>query len=58
LQRNKHAILASGLDPKLRRLRQLQAIRSNCEKKLIKALEDIETYWERVNAAIEGPECR
>jgi hypothetical protein len=52
LERNKAAILASGIDPDLKRLRRLQAIKSAQEKKFIKSVESIEYYWERVFAAI------
>jgi hypothetical protein len=52
LERNKEAILASGIDPELKRLRRLQAIKSGQEKKYKKALESIEYYWESVFEAI------
>jgi len=52
LERNKAAILASGIDPDLKRLRRLQAIKSGQEKKFIKAVESIEYYWETVFAKI------
>jgi hypothetical protein len=57
LERNKAAILASGIDPDLKRLRRLQAIKSGQEKKFIKAVESIEHYWECVFAAIEEKEA-
>ena len=41
MERNKAAILASGIDPDLKRLRRLQAIKSGQEKKFIKAVESI-----------------
>jgi hypothetical protein len=53
LQRNKAAIIASGNDPDLKQLRRLQWVRSNQEKKYVKALEDIEDYWEKVFKSIE-----
>lgn len=53
MERNKASILASGIDPELKRLRRLQAIKSTQEKKFIKAVESIEHYWETVFAAIE-----
>ena len=53
MERNKAAIIASGNDPDLRKLRRLLSIRSNQEKKYVKALEDIEDYWERVFASLE-----
>ena len=52
MERNKAAILASGIDPDLKRLRRLQAIKSGQEKKFIKAVESIEYYWESVFSAI------
>ena len=52
MERNKEAILASGIDPELKRLRRLQAIKSGQEKKYKKALESIEYYWESVFEAI------
>ena len=51
MKRNKATILASGVDPDLRKLRRLQAVKSAHEKKLLKALNDIEDYWEKVFAA-------
>jgi hypothetical protein len=56
LERNKAAILASGIDPDLKRLRRLQAIKSGQEKKFLKAVESIEHYWECVFAAIADSE--
>ena len=56
MERNKAAILASGIDPDLKRLRRLQAIKSGQEKKFIKSVESIEHYWERVFAAIADAE--
>jgi hypothetical protein len=53
VERNKAAIIASGIDPELKQLRKLQAIRSNQEKKFVRALESIEFYWERVFSAID-----
>lgn len=58
MERNKQTILASGIDPELKKLRQLQAIRSNTQKKYIRALESIEDYWERVLEAAEGQACK
>ena len=48
MERNKAAIIASGVDPDLKRLRRLQAIKSNQEKKYVSALESIENYWDGV----------
>lgn len=48
MERNKATIIRSGIDPDLKRLRRLQAIKSNQEKKYVKALESIENYWEQV----------
>lgn len=56
MERNKAAILASGIDPDLKRLRRLQAIKSGQEKKFLKAVESIEHYWECVFAAIADSE--
>lgn len=53
MERNKTTILRSGIDPELKRLRRLQAIKSNQEKKYVKALESIEHYWEQVFKACE-----
>ena len=53
MERNKAAIIASGIDPELKQLRKLQAIRSNQEKKFVRALESIEFYLERVFSAID-----
>ncbi|MFM8798705.1 MAG: hypothetical protein ACKODT_07090 [Fluviibacter sp.] len=52
MERNKAAVLASGLDPELKRLRRLQAIKSAQAKKFTKACESIERYWDQVHAAI------
>lgn len=52
MERNKAAILASGIDPELKQLRRLQAIKSRQEKKYVAALNSIENYWDRVHAAI------
>jgi hypothetical protein len=56
MERNKTAIIASGIDPDLKRLRRLQAIKSAQEKKFIKAVESIEYYWENVFSAIADKE--
>lgn len=56
VERNKESILKSGIDPDLKRLRRLQAIKSSQEKKFIKAVESIEYYWESVFAAIADKE--
>jgi hypothetical protein len=56
MERNKAAIIASGIDPDLKRLRRLQAIKSAQEKKFIKAVESIEYYWENVFSAIADKE--
>lgn len=53
-ERNKAAILASGIDPELKKLRRLQAIKSSQEKKYVKALNSIEDYWDRVFAAVDS----
>jgi hypothetical protein len=53
MKRNKAAVLKSGIDPELRRLRKLQAIKSTQEKKYVQALESIEFYWEQVFDAID-----
>ena len=53
MERNKAAVIASGIDPELKRLRKLQAIRSNQQKKVDKAVRSIEVYWEQVFAAID-----
>ena len=56
MERNKAAIMASGIDPDMKRLRRLQAIKSAQEKKFIKAVESIEFYWENVFSAIADNE--
>ena len=53
MERNKAAVIASGIDPELKRLRKLQAIRSNQQKKVDTAVRSIEFYWEQVFAAID-----
>ncbi|BCO56047.1 hypothetical protein MINTM005_12910 [Mycobacterium intracellulare] len=53
MQRNKAAIMASGIDPQMKRLNRLHAIRSRREKQFVAALESIENYWREVNAAIK-----
>lgn len=54
MERNKETILASGLDPDLKQLRRLQAIKSTQEKKYVNALNSIENYWDRIFAAVAG----
>ncbi len=54
--RNKATIERSGIDPGMRELSKLHAIRSNQKKKYIKALESVEFYWERVEKAIDEAE--
>lgn len=56
MERNKAAVLASGIDPDLKRLRRLQAIKSNQARKFTKACESIEFYWAQVHKAIEEKE--
>lgn len=56
MERNKEAIIASGIDPDLKRLRRLQAIKSSQQKKFVAACESIEYYWESVFAAIADKE--
>lgn len=56
MQRNKAAIMRSGIDPEMKRLNRLHAIRSRQQKKLIAALESIENYWDEVAKAIEEKE--
>jgi len=53
MQRNKAAIMASGIDPQMKRLNKLHTIRSRQEKKYVAALESIERYWDEVFQAIE-----
>ena len=52
MERNKASIIKSGIDPDLKRLRRLQAIKSAQQKKYVKALESIENYWDNVAKAI------
>lgn len=52
MERNKASIIKSGIDPELKRLRRLQAIKSAQQKKYVKALESIENYWDNVAKAI------
>lgn len=54
MERNKASILKSGIDPELKRLRRLQAIKSSQQKKYVKSLESIENYWDNVSKAING----
>ena len=56
MERNKATIVASGIDPSLKQLRRLQAIRSSTRQKYVNALEDIEKYWDRVFAAVNEKE--
>lgn len=56
MKRNKAAILKSGIDPNLARLRKLHALKAVREKQLIAALEAIEDYWNEVDAAIDNCE--
>ena len=53
VERNKAAIIASGIDPDMKRLNKLHAIRSSAEKKHRRALESVENYWDEVFKAIE-----
>lgn len=57
-ERNKAAILRSGIDPDLKRLNKLHAIRTNQERKYVRALESIENYWDQVFAAIDEQESQ
>lgn len=52
MKRDKRAIIASGIDPELKQLRKLQAIKSNQAKKFTRACESVEFYWERVDKAL------
>lgn len=54
VKRNKAAVLASGIDPELKRLRYLQAKKADMEKKYVKSLQDIEDYWEKVENSQSG----
>ena len=56
MERNKAAILASGIDPTLSRLRRLHGIKSNQAKKFTRACESIENYWEAVEKALKEKE--
>lgn len=53
MQRNKQAIIESGVDPDLRRQRRLYAAKAAAEKKLIAAINAVEDYWAEVAAANE-----
>lgn len=46
-------MLKSGIDPGLKRLRKLHAIKSVRQKQLVAALEAIEDYWAEVEAALK-----
>lgn len=52
-ERNKKAILASGIDPNLKRFKYLQAVKSAHKKKYVKALNDIEDFWDKVFTTLE-----
>jgi hypothetical protein len=56
MKRDKATIIKSGVDPELKELRKLQAIKSGQEKKFVKSLERIEDYWDRVFAAVAAAE--
>lgn len=53
LPRNKATILRSGLDPELKKLRKLQAIKSRRAKQFTQACESVEHYWDNVFRAVE-----
>lgn len=57
MTRKKAAIMASGIDPRMTRLRKLHAIKSVRQKQLIKAIEDIESYWDEVAQALKEKEA-
>lgn len=59
VQRNKAAIIASGIDPNMKRLYRLHAIRSSRERALKQAQENlektnqsIEHYWAEIEEAV------
>lgn len=61
MERNKDAILASGIDPGLKRLRRLHGIRSNqakrlkaAEEALARAEASVEYYWIQVEEALSA----
>ncbi len=54
--RTKATIMASGIDPHMKRLNKVHAIRSSTKKRYIRALEAVETYWEDVFAAMDEQE--
>lgn len=56
MERNKAAVLKSGIDPDLKKLRRLQAFKARKAKEFTKSCENIETYWDEVNAAIKEKE--
>lgn len=65
MERNKRAILASGIDPEMKRLRRLHAIRSGAAKRLKAAQEaleradaSVEYYWAQVEEALATTEDR
>ncbi len=62
--RNKAAVEASGIDPGMRRLFRLYAIRTSrryalqrAQENLDKAQASIENYWAEVNEALEDQEA-
>lgn len=52
MERNKAAVIRSGIDPDLKMLRRLQAAKSRKAKDFTRACENIESYWDQVNKAI------
>lgn len=52
MKRNKESILASGIDPDLKRLRKLHAARRGAEKALVATIQSIEDYWDEVEKAL------
>lgn len=62
--RKKATILRSGIDPQMKRLNRLHAIRSNQKKKLEaaqaaydKAVRSVDFYWENVMDAVDEQEA-
>ncbi len=52
--RNKASIMASGIDPEMKGLNKVHAIKSSTEKRYVRALEGVENYWDRVFDALDA----
>ena len=56
--RKKGTILRSGIDPQMKRLNKVHAMRSSAKKRYIAALERVEKYWDEVYDAIDEQESQ